>query len=114
MTFRPWRRARVVVASGVLAVLTVLVAHALGTLQVPSSAGAIIISIPGVPGPYCVYGIEKRLRERPGIDRVDLLWADERIRVVLSAGSPLTEEDVRDAVERSEYPYDYSVSRAVP
>ena len=64
--------------------------------------------------PYCVYGIEKRLRELQGIERVDLLWEDERMRVVLAAGSRLTEEDVREAVERSEYPYEYRVSRAQP
>lgn len=106
-------RARVVGGS-LLAALTVLVAQGAGGGRAQRSTGDIMIAIPGVPGPYCVYGIEKRLRELPGIERVDLLWEDERIGVVLAAGSRLTEDDVREAVERSEYPYEYRVSRVEP
>lgn len=85
-------------AWGLLAALTVLVAQGAGGGRAQPSAGDIMIAIPGVPGPYCVYGIEKRLRELPGIERVGLLWEDERIGVVLAAGSRLTEDDVREAV----------------
>ncbi|MGI8547626.1 MAG: hypothetical protein ACR2M1_09860 [Gemmatimonadaceae bacterium] len=76
----------------------------------PGNASEIIISVPGVPGPYCVYGIDKRVRDLAGIAQVDLLWPEEKIRVVLAPGSSTTAADVRRAVERSEYPYHYTVT----
>ncbi|HEY1145967.1 MAG TPA: hypothetical protein VGE84_06475 [Allosphingosinicella sp.] len=70
----------------------------------------IVISVPEVPGPYCVYSIDKRVRELTGVQRVDFLWPQEKLRVMLAADSRVTASDVRQAVERSEYPYRYTVS----
>ena len=109
LALRTARRAGVLAAAAAFCV-----AVGCGGTHAQSSSGDIIIAIPGVPGPYCVYGIEKRLGEQQGIERVDLLWEDEQIRIVLTAGSRLTEADVREAVEGSEYPYPYQVSRVPP
>lgn len=68
-----------------------------------------VISVPGIPGPYCAYGIEKRLRELPGIGRVELDWNEERIKAMVTAGHTVTSVQIRDAVERSEYPYRYRI-----
>lgn len=73
------------------------------------AGGGFRISIPDVPGPYCVYGVEKRLREIPAVESVRLLWKEDAIRVVPRAGMALRREAIEAAMERAEYPYAYSV-----
>ena len=69
----------------------------------------IAISVPGIPGPYCMYGLEKRLAEMPEVAGVQLLWEEERIRLALRPGASITREAIKQAIERAEYPYDYAV-----
>lgn len=71
--------------------------------------GDITISVPGIPGPYCMYGIEKRLAEMPEVEGVRLFWEENAIRIGLKPGTAVTREEIEEAVERSEYPYEYSV-----
>lgn len=73
------------------------------------SGGAFEIAVPGIPGPYCAYGAEKRLLEVPGVARVEMRWQAERIVVTLAPGAHVTMPDLRRAVERSEYPYPYDI-----
>ena len=50
-------------------------------LEAASAAGdgEIIVSVPGIPGPYCAYGVEKRLLELGGIDdRFELASVQKR------------------------------------
>lgn len=95
------------------AALTIIV---IGMLTVPSDAArqaqqAITISVPGIPGPYCMYGIEKRLADLPAVERIDLLWDQDRIRVVVKNGMAIPRGQIDEAVKRSEYPYEYSISQ---
>ncbi len=76
---------------------------------VAGQAAEIIISVPGIPGPYCAYGVEKRLLEIDGIKNVSIRWQKEQIRAELEPGSQVSELEIRQAVERADYPYDYSV-----
>ena len=69
----------------------------------------VIVSVPGIPGPYCAYGVEKRLFELAGVRRVDLLWEKEQIRVSIKDDKTVTSEQILAAFERSEYPYDYKI-----
>ena len=69
----------------------------------------IILSVPGIPGPYCAYGVEKRLLELDGIVRVELHWKDETIRAVIAEGRTVTVDQIRTAVKLADYPYDYSI-----
>lgn len=69
----------------------------------------IILSVPGIPGPYCAYGVEKRLLELDGIVRVELHWKDETIRAVIAEGRTVTAEQIRTAVKLADYPYEYSI-----
>ncbi|TDJ65607.1 MAG: copper chaperone [Proteobacteria bacterium] len=69
----------------------------------------IILSVPGIPGPYCAYGVEKRLLELDGIVRVELHWKDETIRAVIAEGRTVTAEQIRTAVKLADYPYAYSI-----
>ena len=75
----------------------------------PAGQGKIILSVPGIPGPYCAYGIEKRLLELDGVREVHLLWREEKIRAVIRAGEQVTSPEVQKAVRRADYPYDYSI-----
>ena len=69
----------------------------------------VIVLVPGIPGPYCAYGVEKRLFELAGVRRVDLLWEKEQIRVSIKDDKTVTSEQILAAFERSEYPYDYKI-----
>lgn len=87
-------------------------AAVLGLIRFPAGAqarGEITISVPDVPGPYCVYGIEKRLREMPEVAGVRLLWEEDEIRVALMQDAAVSREQIEEAIERAEYPYAYSV-----
>lgn len=70
----------------------------------------VTIAMPGIPGPYCMYGIEKRLAEMPEIEQIDLRWDAEEIRITVKPGASLTGQQLEDAIERAEYPYNYSIS----
>ena len=69
----------------------------------------IVLSVPGIPGPYCAYGVEKRLLELDGVQRVELLWKEQRIRAVIAEGKIITPEQIRMAVKKADYPYDYEI-----
>ncbi|OFW39738.1 MAG: hypothetical protein A3F70_01730 [Acidobacteria bacterium RIFCSPLOWO2_12_FULL_67_14] len=69
----------------------------------------VTIAVPGIPGPYCMYGIEKRLAEMPEIEQIDLRWDAEEIRITVKRGASVTRQQLEDAIERAEYPYKYSI-----
>lgn len=73
------------------------------------AAEVIILSVPGIPGPYCAYGLEKRLLEIEGVIRVDLLWKEEKIRVIVAKDKKITIDEVHTAVSRADYPYNYTI-----
>jgi mercuric ion binding protein len=96
--------------SNLSVVTTILSAMILLTL--PSFAadqGEIIVSVPGIPGPYCAYGIEKRLLELDGIQEVHLFWNEEEIRSVIRTGKKVSTREIKEAVRRADYPYKYSI-----
>ena len=74
-----------------------------------TAAKEIVIAVPGIPGPYCAYGAEKRLLELHGVEDVRLLWESEQIRVVTSDTARLTADDIRQAMKRADYPYKYEI-----
>jgi mercuric ion binding protein len=72
---------------------------------------AIVIRVPGIPGPYCAYGVEKRLEELPGVQAVKLHWRDETITAQIAPGAKVTKEHVQRAMEKAIYPYKYTIER---
>ncbi len=83
--------------------------HLLMTQSGAAEDNDIILSVPGIPGPYCAYGVEKRLLELDGILRVELHWKDETIRAVIAEGRTVTADQIRTAVKLADYPYEYSI-----
>ncbi|MDP9415442.1 MAG: hypothetical protein M3Q08_15460 [Pseudomonadota bacterium] len=75
----------------------------------PAAAKEIVIAVPGIPGPYCAYGLEKRLLELPGALSAATDWKRERIRLRLRDDARVTIVDVERAVKRADYPYDYKI-----
>ena len=71
----------------------------------------IIISVPGIPGPYCAYGVEKRLWELGGVKRVDVLWEEQTIRAVVAEGALITRERIMEAMTKADYPYEYTIEK---
>ena len=81
----------------------------LAAWPVTSNAGEIILDVPGIPGPYCAYGIEKRLIELAGVQEVKTLWPREQIRIVTDGKTRITAEDVKRAIKRADYPYKFEI-----
>lgn len=75
-----------------------------------ASAREFVISVPGIPGPYCAYGIEKRLAQLPGVTKIDLMWKEAQIRATVADYSNLTPAQIEEAVRRADYPYKYAVA----
>jgi copper chaperone CopZ len=74
-----------------------------------TSANEIVLMVPGIPGPYCAYGVEKRLLELAGVEQVQTLWDSEQIRVVTSDTASISAADIKSAVSRADYPYKYEI-----
>jgi hypothetical protein len=81
----------------------------LGSGQGAVSAREIVIAVPGIPGPYCAYGAEKRLLELNGVEAVTVSWESELIRIGVNDGARITAEDIKQAMKRADYPYKYEV-----
>ena len=92
------------VISGTLAAVVLL-----GSGQGAASAREILIAVPGLPGPYCAYGAEKRLLELNGVEGVSVSWESEQIRIVVNDSARITAEDIKRAMKRADYPYKYEV-----
>lgn len=90
-----------------LSVIVAMAVHA-------TAARDIVIAVPGIPGPYCAYGAEKRLREVPGVADVAISWPDQQIRVVTRPGSHVTADDISRAMTRADYPYKYEIRMGDP
>lgn len=75
-----------------------------------ASAREFIISVPGIPGPYCAYGIEKRLAQLPGVTKIELLWKDAQIKATVADDSSPTLAQIEEAVHRADYPYKFGIS----
>ena len=69
-----------------------------------ASAREFIISVPGIPGPYCAYGIEKRLAQLPGVTKIELLWKDTQIKATVADDSNLSLAQIEETVRRADYP----------
>ena len=87
--------------------LAAVVLLALG--QGTASAREIVIAVPGIPGPYCAYGAEKRLLELKGVEAVTVSWESELIRIVVNDSARIAAEDIKRAMKRADYPYKYEV-----
>lgn len=70
----------------------------------------VVISVPGIPGPYCAYGVEKRLLELAVVERVRLLWEEEEIRATLKPDGALSQAELKALMVRADYPYDYKIT----
>jgi len=77
--------------------------------SLPAAEQTVIVSVPGIPGPYCAYGVEKRLYELASVKEVVLLWEREQIQVSIKDGQSVTPEQILAAFKNSEYPYDYTI-----
>lgn len=80
-------------------------------LSASAIADVIDVAVPGIPGPYCAYGAQKRLLEIPGVHKVEILWKEEMIRVVTDAQMAVPRQAISDAFKRADYPLKYELVR---
>ncbi len=81
----------------------------LSAVPVVASAKEIVLAVPGIPGPYCAYGVEKRLLEVEGIIEVRTMWTREEILIVTNDEAAITAERIDQAVKQADYPYSYEI-----
>ncbi|MDO8477686.1 MAG: hypothetical protein Q7W02_16100 [Candidatus Rokubacteria bacterium] len=81
----------------------------LAAWPVTSKAGEIVLAVPGIPGPYCAYGVEKRLLELDGVTDVKTVWPSEQIRIVTNDKTRITADDIKRAIKRADYPYKFEI-----
>lgn len=106
----PHDRARAGVVVSLLALAAGAVGTALSAGSAPdTTAREIVLEVPGIPGPYCAYGVEKRLLELAGVTEVKTLWDTAQISVVASDRARITADDIRRAIDRADYPYKYEI-----
>jgi copper chaperone CopZ len=74
-----------------------------------SIAKEIVLSVPGIPGPYCAYGIEKRVMELDGVEEVKLSWESQQITIVMREQARITADEIKQAVRKADYPYKYEI-----
>ena len=68
------------------------------------SKGAITVHVKGLSCPFCVLGIEKRLKAKPSVIKVSSDWGKGEIYVVVTEGQSVTDDELRDAVKRAGFP----------
>lgn len=78
------------------------------THSLPAS-NPVILHLPGIPGPYCVYGVEKRLLELEEVRQVAISWDKEALIVFLKEGAELSPGRIDQVMQKADYPYRYSV-----
>lgn len=69
----------------------------------------LILHLPGVPGPYCAYGVEKRLLELEEVQQVAISWDKEALIIFLKEGAELSPGRVEKVIQKADYPYRYSI-----
>jgi cation transport ATPase len=70
----------------------------------------IVLAVPGIPGPYCAYGIEKRLLQLEEVKRVQIDWVAEHLVIELRrSDTPPEVEEIEKAIQAADYPYRYTI-----
>jgi hypothetical protein len=88
-----------------------LIALVLTPLCTVASSHPLILHLPGIPGPYCAYGVEKRLLELEEIQQVTISWDNEALNVYVKAGAALSPGRIEEIMKKADYPYRYSIKR---
>lgn len=85
------------------AVFTVLLA----VWSVPAAlAAGYRIEVAGLACPFCAYGVEKKLNELEGVDRIDTSIKEGVVTVIMKEGATLDEAVIRQAVEDAGFTLD--------
>ncbi len=73
----------------------------LGLSAIPTRAEmrAAELRVNGMTCPFCVFGIEKKLRHVSGVNEVEVFLDEGRIRLVFSAENTATVREIENAVE---------------
>ncbi|MGH7424933.1 MAG: hypothetical protein ACREJP_02050 [Candidatus Methylomirabilales bacterium] len=91
--------------------LLILIALVLTSLSSGASSNPIMLRLPGIPGPYCAYGVEKRLLELEEVQQVTISWDNEALMVFMKDGAELSPERIDEVMKKADYPYRYSIER---
>ena len=86
-----------------------LIALVLIPLSTAASSNPILLRLPGVPGPYCAYGVEKRLLELEEVRQVSIAWDKEALIIFLKEGAELSAGRIEKVIQKADYPYRYAI-----
>ena len=62
---------------------------------------AIVIEVKGLSCPFCVLGIEKRLKAIEAVKEVASNWSKGEVYVLVKDGQSVSDAELRDAVKRA-------------
>ncbi len=71
----------------------------LSALQARAEMRAAELLVNGMSCPFCVFGIEKKLRHVNGVNEVEVFLDEGRIRLVFTAENTATVRDIENAVD---------------
>lgn len=72
-----------------------------GTVSADADRAVYVLQAHGLACPFCAYGIEKQLGRIDGVENVSTDIESGTVTVTLSPGASLTEEQVKEAVDRA-------------
>ena len=75
------------------------------------TSNPVILHLPGIPGAYCAYGVEKRLLEQAEVKKVTISWEKESLIVSVKPGMELSSKHIEEVMKKADYPYRYSIER---
>ncbi len=81
--------------------ISIVLGLVLGLSAIPARAEmrAAELLVNGMSCPFCAFGIEKKLRHVSGVNEVEVLLDEGRIRLVLPAENTATVRDIGNAVD---------------
>lgn len=87
-------------SSRILSVLAAVLATVLATVAAPAHADAMgyEVRVDGLACPFCAYGLERKLRELPGVSTVEVELRTGTARFDVAEGRVVTPAAVRSAV----------------
>ena len=81
--------------------LTLLLSSLLLSVQICAAPPLYLAEVDGLACPFCVYGIEKKLGQLDGVDKIESDLKAGKLRIHMKGNKTLTEAQVREAVKSS-------------
>ena len=98
-----------------LKVLLLILVLTLITKSQAQAGEKIIVRVDGLSCAFCAYGLEKKLKELKGVEKVEINLKEGKVSLTLKEGETLKDETVKKAVKDSGFtPRDINRGESTP